>query len=243
MIVTSRKRKDPTKHQQLTVVATAVGLFGYVCQFLGLRFLSHFVTIAQVVLTALMVALRAWVRRPMAHEPEYKHITGGYEVECTAMDIKGCDDWILVSPSTTTAKISIGTPATEVMEARCQLGGLSQWSNPWKKETTILAEAIETAMNFVFSNGDIRFRKPQLIHRKFTWKILVQVKERGGKSSYQEVSLALERVVLEGGGWSPWKVSRDGNTIEVVVGLGCSISNEISRIWTLPEKLLTKHEA
>ena len=67
-----RKRSLETKSnvQKLkVVVAVALCLTGFVCQFVGLRALHWSATVIQLVVTLLMTCIRAWIRRGISNKP------------------------------------------------------------------------------------------------------------------------------------------------------------------------------
>jgi hypothetical protein len=66
-----------------------VSISGFVIQFIGLRGMHWSATIAQLVATLLMVALRAWVRRNLAYRPSDQEVTQGHELDWLAVRLVG----------------------------------------------------------------------------------------------------------------------------------------------------------
>lgn len=62
----------------------------------------------------------------------------------------------------------------EVISARCRLGQLSGCEGKWTKEASTIATAVETAMNFFFTNKDINTTEINTAII-FSWELIVQV--------------------------------------------------------------------
>ncbi len=73
-LVTTSQRADsegPAPHYGIKAIAgTFVSLCGFVTQFIGLRGMHWSATIAQLIATVIMAALRSWVRRDLAKNPQ-----------------------------------------------------------------------------------------------------------------------------------------------------------------------------
>lgn len=64
-----------------------LGVAGFVVQFVGLRAMEWTVSIAQLVATAIMIVVRAWVRRGVTKEPRTEQLSTGFELEWLAMQV------------------------------------------------------------------------------------------------------------------------------------------------------------
>lgn len=74
-IITSRRlHKMKRISELLTLVGTITGLAGFVLQFIGLRGLNWTISIAQLIATAIMTMLRAWVRAGLLKRPDERKI-------------------------------------------------------------------------------------------------------------------------------------------------------------------------
>ncbi|RPA82272.1 hypothetical protein BJ508DRAFT_208215, partial [Ascobolus immersus RN42] len=75
-------RLDPSKLSQVIVTfGTFISVVGFIIQFTGLRSLHFSASVAQLIVTLVMVAIRAWVRRGLAFTPSAFRIPQGYELE------------------------------------------------------------------------------------------------------------------------------------------------------------------
>ena len=214
VIITSRRLPAPSsKLDALTILATIASLIGYIAQFLGLRFLHYSVTLAQLVATAIMVALRAWARRNMVREPKHDPVPTNYELEAMAKSMVGCEIWNIVS-RTLVEHVSPTCVATDVLDARRRLGVLSQWPGPCQELASKVTDAIEFTMKFFSSHPDAFVNQEKWGSlTKFEWKLLVEVgvKTDSGDTEadrLEEITLNCIRQRREGGGLGPWKASK-----------------------------------
>jgi len=242
-VMTSRKKQNPLQ-TLLTAVAISLSLLGFIAQFVGLRGLNWWVTIAQLLAIAIMTVLRAVVRRNLVHDVEPQRIEHGYELDMVARQIKGCADWTVVTWGFDRSG-NFDVPSgghglgNMVMEARCRLGALSRWGSQWQKTVDSTCEAIEAVMNFLCTNEDVILKTTDLSHT-FEWRLIAEVTKRvsegvvGGVAEgiagrvaigvntdytpFQIIQLSLSREWLsDGRGWGDWKA--DKSRIEAVLGL------------------------
>ncbi|RPA84406.1 hypothetical protein BJ508DRAFT_223080 [Ascobolus immersus RN42] len=76
---------DPSNITQLiATIGTFISLGGFAMQFTGLRYLHFSATISQLVITAIMVAVRAWIRRGLTANVSAYKIPRGYEMDWLA---------------------------------------------------------------------------------------------------------------------------------------------------------------
>lgn len=225
-IMTSRKEIQP-QQASLTAVAISLSLLGFVAQFVGLRGLNWWVTIAQLLAIAIMTVLRAVVRRNLVHDVKPERIESGYELDKVARQIKGCTYWSVV-----TWEFHCGINwnissdgqrlGNMVVDARCRLGALSRWGSQWQKIVDSTCEAIEAVMNFLCNNEDVILTD---LSHMFEWKLIIEVAAgevatgvHAGRTTLQIVQLNLSREWLsDGRGWGDWKA--DKSRIEAVLGL------------------------
>jgi ankyrin repeat protein len=227
-------------------------LSGWVLQFTGLRLLNYSVTVAQLAATMIMAGLRSWVRRNMVRKPDHvDKITEGYELESTAKAISKCEVWNVVS-QTFGEPISQKTLATNVLKTRHRLGEISKWPSQWRDLADSVANAIETAMNFVFSDeeitvsmndipdwGSIQSQSPL---KRFEWKCLVEVAESTTETSrFENITLCIRRQRLEGRQWGRWTTSR--REIESIIGLWMLQFNENHHKEEIPLRKTTMSES
>jgi hypothetical protein len=106
--------------------------------------------------TTIMAVFRVFVRRNMAHKPNYIKINDGYELEWMSKDMKGCETWHIVAREFENP-ISLGSLAMEVVTARRRLDTLyrPKWSRRWQEVADSIADSLETSMNSVFSSPDV----------------------------------------------------------------------------------------
>ncbi|KAK4144085.1 ankyrin repeat-containing domain protein [Dichotomopilus funicola] len=93
-IITTSQRKDthgssPTLvlGETIAVIGATISLCGFVAQFVGLRGMHWSSSIAQLIAVALMVGLRAWVRRNLAQLPASQRLLSGHELDWLAMTL------------------------------------------------------------------------------------------------------------------------------------------------------------
>jgi len=215
---TSSRGTNGRQQASLTIVATIISLCGFVSQFVGLRGLHWSITIAQLVATAIMTALRATVRRNFVKEVCHQKIEPGNELDAASRRIIGCDHWSVVTNAFSNEKVTSNGLAMKVMDARCRLGALSQWEFRWQKTVDSTTEAIEAVMNFICTNADVNLKAS--LEESFKWKLVVEVSEDPLRtiSHFEFIQLGLSRKWLsEGRGWGPWKAVK--SEIEAVLGL------------------------
>jgi len=80
--------------QNLTIVGSFISLAGFVTQFVGIRALHWSASIAQLVVTLAMTAVRTWIRRNMSARPGAKILPTDYEI-----------DWLAVKLGTSAEKL------------------------------------------------------------------------------------------------------------------------------------------
>ncbi|KAG0133680.1 hypothetical protein HOY82DRAFT_255446 [Tuber indicum] len=88
----SSKPSSPSKYafaaalsfQNLTIVGSFISLVGFVTQFVGIRALHWSASIAQLVVTLAMTAVRTWIRRNMSARPGAKILPTDYEIDWLA---------------------------------------------------------------------------------------------------------------------------------------------------------------
>lgn len=84
-IANSMAQVDPSKGFQILATAGAfIGIGGFVIQFTGFRSTHFSVTVAQLLVTAIMILIRAWVRRKLIAKPSAYKIPQGYEMDWLA---------------------------------------------------------------------------------------------------------------------------------------------------------------
>jgi hypothetical protein len=144
------------------------------------------VTISQLAVTGIMTILRVLVRRGLVLDTDISEkLPNGYELDHVAKDLHSCKNWDMISqevpeetvraPESVWNRIVERERVTEEMiSARCRLGQLSGWEGRWTKEANTIATAVETAMNFFFSNKDINITGINTA-KDFSWELIVQV--------------------------------------------------------------------
>jgi len=75
--------------EALAVGGTFVDLSDFVVQFVGLRGMHWSASIAQLIAIAIMIALRASVRRNLAELPKSQPFLPGHEMDWLAMTLRG----------------------------------------------------------------------------------------------------------------------------------------------------------
>ncbi|KAG5660338.1 hypothetical protein KAF25_002944 [Fusarium avenaceum] len=74
------------------VIGTAISLYGFIVQFIGLRGMHWSASIAQLLAVLIMMALRALVRRGLAKPPECIKLTSGFELDWFATTLGAIDN-------------------------------------------------------------------------------------------------------------------------------------------------------
>ena len=240
--VRSSRREVPPKDRRIqTTGAVIASLVGFVAQFLGLRALPWQVTIAQLVATGFMTALRAWVRRNLVHEPAAQVTESGHELDAMAMKITGCSQWnVTAKPSDPegglgavpgphadepTPSADEPTPpagsdrfklAEEAMDARRRLGSLSGWSPGYQKTAETVAQAIEASLDFLWANPDVKLLAKDPPLERFESKLFVEIPDAasGGNGI---ISTTVKLNLSRKGALGYWKA--DKGEIEAVLGL------------------------
>lgn len=173
-------KKSQGVHLELkTIVGTAVGLCGFVVQFIGLRGMHWSASVAQLGAVIAMAALRAWVRRGLAQPLQRVRLTPEHELEWFAMalgDFDGIPWQSDRSPKeyreqgqtaragVNSMKNSGGNPTTHnMMVTRRTLCELAGWQGPASAEALTLARAIKITMDALSS-----YLPPQ---GDFTWSL------------------------------------------------------------------------
>jgi len=224
----SRKAKGLTQ-ENLTTLATFVGMCGFVVQFIGLRGMNWSVTIAQLVATAIVTILRAVIRRGLVlDQVKPEKLPTGYELDWTAQKIKNCRDWNVVirraghwpdgsNCSESDADKSCDGLATEVINARCRLGELCKWESQWQTIVIATATSIEAVINYLYASVDVGVTG---LADVFEWELVVEVQSGATVPSlpgFELVKMRMLRRWLDGRGWGEWKV--DQCMLEAVLGL------------------------
>ncbi|RPA85573.1 ankyrin [Ascobolus immersus RN42] len=80
----SKETGPASSIQVLTTIATAISVGGFVIQFTGLRAMHFSASIAQLIVTGIMVLVRAWVRRGLTTKPSAYKIPQGFEMDWLA---------------------------------------------------------------------------------------------------------------------------------------------------------------
>ncbi|KAF8251592.1 ankyrin [Wilcoxina mikolae CBS 423.85] len=231
-IISSRREDKEQQLAILTTVAISVSLVGFIAQFVGLRGLNWWVTIAQLLAVGIMVVLRAIVRRNLVHKVQPQRIDSGYELDTLAKQMKGCNHWSVVSWGFDSDGITSNGLASVVLDARCRLHELSHWECQWKKAVDSTSESIVVAMNLLCKNSDVDLKS---LLDTFSWNLIVEVAPltvevdtetvtgltdgvAAGNRVLQSVQLSMSRKWIDGGrGWGDWKV--DKYKIEAALGL------------------------
>ncbi|KAI8712066.1 hypothetical protein NCS52_01471900 [Fusarium sp. LHS14.1] len=78
-------RLNKRKYRLLVTFSTFLAIVGYIIQFVGLRALHWSATIAQLGITLVMTAIRAWVRRGLASDPDWYPLMEGHELANLAL--------------------------------------------------------------------------------------------------------------------------------------------------------------
>jgi hypothetical protein len=168
----------------LVVAGTLTSICGFVVQFTGLRGLHWSATIAQLVATLVVTALRAWVRRGLSHRPSTQKIPQGYELDWLATRFarnsedlwrgskdygrrnsldgfwnEKCWDWSVVPGVIVSDHIvrepSEGSEAHKVVKVREHLGNLCGWVGVAWDPAISVAKAIDVVMNTLFSSSGL----------------------------------------------------------------------------------------
>jgi ankyrin repeat protein len=82
-----------------TVMGTVLGLVGFITQFFGLRSMNPGASFVHLTALLTMVCLRTWVRRNIAHPPQCKPLSPGFELEWFATTLGDLDTapWLRTS--------------------------------------------------------------------------------------------------------------------------------------------------
>ncbi|KAH0561959.1 hypothetical protein GP486_003336 [Trichoglossum hirsutum] len=125
----NRKQVGSTASGILATTGTLISLIGFIVQFIGLRGMHWSATIMQLGATAIMAAIRAWVRRGLAADPFCHTLSPEFEMDFLARKL----------------------------DIRKDLGRLSKWPGPASAEAISVAIATEVVMNTFFPSLDHDF--------------------------------------------------------------------------------------
>ncbi|KAI8649387.1 hypothetical protein NCS56_01486800 [Fusarium sp. Ph1] len=80
-------RLNKKNYRLLVTISTSLAIVGYIVQFVGLRALHWSATIAQLGITLIMTAIRAWTRRGLASDPDWYPLIKDCELASLALII------------------------------------------------------------------------------------------------------------------------------------------------------------
>lgn len=86
--LTTSRRNESKNTKTTAVIGTALSLGGFVAQFIGLRGMHWSASIAQLIAAAIMIVLRAVVRRNLSKLPGSRRLKPGYEMDWLALNFR-----------------------------------------------------------------------------------------------------------------------------------------------------------
>ena len=213
-------------HGQATLTSFAIihSLIGFFLQFIGLGGLNWSITIAQWVSVIIMTLLRAIIRQNMALNIPSRTIESNHVLDEAAKWIKDCSHWNIVTVPTLSQSAIRGPSqptrlAHRVFNTRCQLERLCPWGFQWQATVDLIADAIDSTMNFIFTSPDVKSKA--ILEGGFRWNLSIEIASRGNESQpfpLEVVELNVSREFLsEGRGWGLWKA--DKGPIRAALGL------------------------
>ncbi|WYZ42190.1 hypothetical protein EsH8_V_001085 [Colletotrichum jinshuiense] len=184
LITTSyRENSHPHVVELKTIVATVVGLCGFIVQFIGLRAMHWSASVAQLGAIVVMTCFRAWVRRELSKPLQFQGLDSEFELDWFSIWLRDVGnarwgdmgkptiaDWSLESPRMQHEKLNnepsesinqIASNAHRIMKIRRDLGKLAGWPGPASAEAISVARAMEITMDALFGSYD----------KSFTWSI------------------------------------------------------------------------
>ncbi|KAK4171560.1 hypothetical protein QBC36DRAFT_391045 [Triangularia setosa] len=188
--------------QTETTIAVAIGLVGFVVQFVGLRGMSWSAALAQLLATLAMTAIRAWARRESDASFHAVSLDPGFELDWVAVNIgpygemeKGliAGDMSSSSSDNKSHHLSTKTNCHGVFQARANLASLvgkpSSWPRVGASEAINLVKAIEKTLDLLLKDED-----------QFTWKhrtfnngtIELRAEKKQGKWQAEQLVSTLE---------------------------------------------------
>ncbi|KAL2009325.1 hypothetical protein VTN00DRAFT_7519 [Thermoascus crustaceus] len=227
-IRTSRKTR-PERLDRLkiwTAVGSILSVISFVLQFIGLRAMHWSAAIAQLIATVVMVVLRVIIRRKLSMEPTTKKLPAGCELDDTAKDINGCQDWMIIAaPAISSPNPGRGVDettsslASRVLQTRIELGKLSGWQSKFPETVDQVVRSIQAVMDHLYRpTGDVVIRKDcQQRSSTFAWCLPISVLKSSSDEGELKIILTREKVDNK---WATWEVKRE--EVEAVLSLWMS---------------------
>ena len=142
------------KNKVLTTAGTALSCFGFLVQFIGLRTLHWSATIAQLIVMAVMTAIRSWLRRGLLREPKVEDLREGSELSDAAFKLGKCVAWGL----STSAPLD-GLPVNSIQKLNSDPTTRQLCSNlcrrRWKVARNVLLDQSDRLVRLRFKLGRI----------------------------------------------------------------------------------------
>ncbi|KAI9739523.1 MAG: hypothetical protein M1834_006239 [Cirrosporium novae-zelandiae] len=224
VIRTSRKTSNLKRLEGWALLGSALSVISFVLQFIGLRAMHWSACIAQLLVTGVMVVLRAVIRRKLSMVPKVQPLPAGFELDIMAKNINGCQNWkILATPSFDfcpgKCSVNISCLASRILHTRIRLTELSGWPGEFSKTVDQLTWTIQAAMDHFFkTKGDIVIKNLFQQSVEFVWSLPVLIL-RTSTEEEGELKIILKRMKVDNK-WSPWQIRQE--EIEAVLSLWMS---------------------
>ena len=210
--------------QKVTVVGLFISLAGFVTQFVGIRALHWSASIAQLVVTLAMTAVRTWIRRNMSTRPTVKPLPPDYDINwlavgfATSMErLCGSDDdcadgddlgWEVVTLQRyrgyeAIQEVHTGpmTNAERILEIRKELGDLTDPKGFSYLFALELAKCLEYLLFCFVTSQSITLEDDFASSTDFPWALPVKVGQK-----IEQITITARGSKDQSGNWLPWKI-------------------------------------
>ena len=138
------------------IVGAALGIFGFIIQFVGLRGLHWTVSVAQLLAMFLATALRISIRTVFAHSMRCIELKNPFELEWLTYQIDNARPLLAAHAAPAAdSPVDPGEGASRTVEFRMQLGVIADsngWDSAFREEANRLHETIDAFMNVLWSD-------------------------------------------------------------------------------------------
>lgn len=211
-------RKHNKDFRQLVLIGMIVTLCGFILQFIGLRAMHWSCTIAQLLATVTMTALRAVARRGLSSLVQAVPMRENTELQWLAKNLSSCDEWAVVTGFHDSHKPRednrIPKPAESVLILLQRLSTLTNWHRPSRTLAISTARAMERIMNTLYNNKEnVTISESSLDIPNLLWLLPVNF-----NGTVTAISFELKRTKNTAtGNWGQWAADMD--KLEAILSL------------------------
>jgi hypothetical protein len=205
------------KNEVLTTAGTALSCFGFLVQFIGLRTLHWSATIAQLIVMAVMTAIRSWLRRGLLREPRVENLREGSELSDAAFKLGKCAAWGLSTsaplddlPVNSTQNLNsdptmrqlrsnlcvarnvLLDQSDQLVRLRFKLGRITEWEDEcseWATKVTRATDSLFYKMQSMAKDSDRSFSLKKDLSLSLAWAPVTYLTRYDPVTQRQEIGL------------------------------------------------------